>query len=293
VQIKTKEAVRYGIITDRNGQLLSPCHYEAKSSFDITIREVLIKGNKPEEIETHCGSAILKPQDSAYIISEELINVPEGYIAYVFLKNRMSQKGLLALNTGIIDQGYHGPISTLVINLSMKEAVIPESAESESKVFFRVVFHKIQENEKLPKPKFIKLKPQSYNKYKEYREDELKNLPRTFLDHEQAKRQITDEVEKKALSFSYVKLGATVSVVALLLSLMSFGRDFFIGKTFNINEYYQEKHAIETEAKNLKLNLEKLKHELKVLKGTASETNKNVLNEIESLRKEVNKSQSQ
>jgi dUTPase len=288
VQIQTKEAVRLGIVTDRNGQLLVPSNYEKKSSFDITIREVLVKGSKHKDIETHSGSAILKPQDSAYIISEELINVPDGYIAYVFLKNRMSQKGLLALNTGIIDQGYHGPISTLVINLSTRDAVIPSSANLSDKAFFRIVFHKIQENEKLPKPKFIKLQPQSYDKYKKYREDELKELPRTFLDHEQAKKQITDEVEKKALSFSYVKLGATVSVVALLLSLMSLGRDFFIGKTFNINEYYQEKFAIETETQILKLDIEKLRYELKALKSTTSETNKKMLSEIDSLRKEVN-----
>jgi len=288
VQIHTKEAVRLGIVTNRNGKLFNPSDYSKKSSFDITIREVLVKGNKPEDIETHSGSAILKPQDSAYIISEELINIPDGYIAYVFLKNRMSQKGLLALNTGIIDQGYHGPISTLVINLSTRDAVIPNSANLSDKAFFRVVFHKIEENKKLPKPHFIKCQPQSYDVYKGYRKNELKKLPRTFLDHEQAKKQITDEVEKKALSFSYLKLGATVSIVALLLSLMSFGKDFFIGKSFNINQYYQEKLSIEEEARNLKLDLEKLRHELKIVKEESLETNINMLKEIESLRKKIN-----
>ncbi|MDV7398303.1 hypothetical protein RZS08_43265, partial [Arthrospira platensis SPKY1] len=93
-------------------------------------------------------------------------------MAYVFLKNRLSQKGLLAFNTGIIDPGFEGPVSTVMTNLS-REAILLSSHGENSK-FFRVVFHKmtlageLTSNEK---------RIYSYADYRKYRVSDLKTFP--------------------------------------------------------------------------------------------------------------------
>ncbi|ELS5808513.1 hypothetical protein ACXYUJ_20060 [Escherichia coli] len=122
MQISAQKAIEYGFVCDRNNNRITTDHSN-KSSVDLSIREILFKDEKNQV--RSLGRTLLKPQDSAFVISEEILHVPEGFIAYVFLKNRLSQKGFLALNTGIIDSGYNGPISTLLINFSAVEEYLP------------------------------------------------------------------------------------------------------------------------------------------------------------------------
>lgn len=141
MQISAQKAIEYGFVCDRNNKKITTDHSN-KSSVDLSIREILFKDEKNQV--RSLGRTLLKPQDSAFVISEEILHVPEGFIAYVFLKNRLSQKGFLALNTGIIDSGYNGPISTLLINFSAVEEYLPITDSEQDKSFFRVVFHEIE-----------------------------------------------------------------------------------------------------------------------------------------------------
>lgn len=166
MQISAQKAIEYGFVCDRNNNKITTDHSN-KSSVDLSIREILFKDEKNNV--RSLGRTLLKPQDSAFVISEEILHVPEGFIAYVFLKNRLSQKGFLALNTGIIDSGYNGPISTLLINFSAVEEYLPITDSDQDKSFFRVVFHEIEKNPNYQPTTPI---PGSYNvtdKYNAYR----------------------------------------------------------------------------------------------------------------------------
>ncbi|MDF3686341.1 hypothetical protein, partial [Enterobacter hormaechei] len=143
MQISAQKAIELGFVCNRKNKRITK-DYSNKSSVDLTIREVLYKDDK-NNVQS-LGRVILKPQDSVFVISEEILHVPEGFVAYVFLKNTLSKRGFLALNTGIIDSNYNGPISTLLINFSAVEEYLPITNNEVDKSFFRVVFHEIDKN---------------------------------------------------------------------------------------------------------------------------------------------------
>lgn len=234
-----EKVIELKLVRSRNGEQLPIDKYKDKSTVDITIRDVLIKGTGRTK-DTVCitSAAILKPQESAYLISEEFIHVPKGYVAYVFLKNRLSQRGLLAFNTGIIDSDYHGPISTLVTNLANEDMPIPMRVKNgkineEERAFFRVTFHKINKHtdgkitfsETFTQEEYKNQDDKEkhdikYEKYKNWRAEELNTLPKSFLDPERIKNQVNLELTEKMASISLTRLGLLIGVLGLLFGLL-------------------------------------------------------------------------
>lgn len=258
MQLSTSDAVRLGFVLGRNGDRLNPDDYKNASSFDLSIRDVLIKNTKTGKVESRSDcSVVLSPQDSAYLISEEIIRIPQGHIAYVFLKNRQSQRGLLALNTGIIDQGYYGAISTLVTNLSSEDVVIPDTSEG-GKLFFRVVFHRINDTKTDPESSLYPEKCRDYEEYRRYRELDLRKFPRTFLDVEAVEKKISARITKELSAFSYMKLGTTIAIVGILLSLLPLAKDYYFSQKFELSEYVERSEAT-------KLSLSELSESMKAV----------------------------
>lgn len=89
MQISAQKAIEFGFVCDRNNQKITKDHSN-KSSVDLTIREVLFKDDK-NKVQS-LGRVILKPQDSVFVISEEILHIPEGFVAYVFEKHLIKRK---------------------------------------------------------------------------------------------------------------------------------------------------------------------------------------------------------
>lgn len=251
MQISAQKAIEYGFVCDRNNNRITTDH-STKSSVDLSIREILFKDERNQV--RSLGRTLLKPQDSAFVISEEILHVPEGFIAYVFLKNRLSQKGFLALNTGIIDSGYNGPISTLLINFSAVEEYLPVTDSEQDKFFFRVVFHEIEKNPNYqpspPTPASYDVVDR-YDTYRTYRISDITKFPKTFLEPIVLKEQISKELTEKLSSISIAKIGMVIAFVGLFLSLIPFGRDYYFAEKFDLNEFNQYKLQSESKIKEL------------------------------------------
>lgn len=255
MQISAQKAIDFGFVCDRNNKKINTDH-SSRSSVDLTIREILLK-DKKGEVKSY-ERVDLKPQDSAYIISEEVLHVPEGFVAYVFLKNRLSQKGFLALNTGIIDSNYDGPISTLLINMSAEDEYLTATDNRIDKAFFRVVFHRIDSNYDILPSSFkehsYKVK-EKYNAYRNYRISDLEKFPKTFLEPRVLKDQINKELTEKLSSISLTKIGLLIA----FLSLIPFGRDYFFSEKFDLRDFNEYKINSEVKIKNLEEEINLLK----------------------------------
>lgn len=255
MQISAQKAIDFGFVCDRNNKKINTDH-SSRSSVDLTIREILLK-DKKGEVKSY-ERVVLKPQDSAYIISEEVLHVPEGFVAYVFLKNRLSQKGFLALNTGIIDSNYDGPISTLLINMSAEDEYLTATDNRIDKAFFRVVFHRIDSNYDILPSSFkehsYKVK-EKYNAYRNYRISDLEKFPKTFLEPRVLKDQINKELTEKLSSISLTKIGLLIA----FLSLIPFGRDYFFSEKFDLKDFNEYKINSEVKIKNLEEEINSLK----------------------------------
>ncbi|MBH2683705.1 hypothetical protein I5L12_18970 [Serratia marcescens] len=274
MQLDSTVAISLGYVRDNRGNLLNPADYSKASSIDLTIGEILQK-DKHENIIQGVG-AKLKPQESLVIISEEIIHVPPDHVAYVFLKNRLSQKGLLALNTGIIDANYVGPISTVVINFSNVDAVIPSGKTKEKKEFFRVVFHKLDSAASGPQASQTVggYSSQDYNDYKNKKLNDLKNFPKTFLEPTVLKKQIQDEIYSKISEFSMVKVGFTIAVLGLFFTLLPMIKDWMFAWQYDFKDGLITQKKNEYKIESLENDVEKLKEQMRTLELKSNNRNK-------------------
>lgn len=108
------------------------------SSYYLEIHSIIPTGkglegyepNKPKTTHT------IKPGEMARVISKEEFQISDhGITALVTLRSSMTKLGLLALDVGIVDASYEGPIGSIVINFSKNEIALQEGME-----FFRVIF---------------------------------------------------------------------------------------------------------------------------------------------------------
>lgn len=223
MQISVIEAVKKKMVTDRNDVALNEAEFLGKSSIDLSIRSVLTRTNTGTPVKSGrfdingvsiSQHSTIQPQETVYLVSEERINVPPGYVAYVFLKNQFSQIGLLAFNTGIVDGGYNGPIATLLTNISA-ESIELESVNKGK--FFRVVFHAIDMNQE--DKDAVKTRIYHYEDYLALKAKDLKRLPRFFQNPDRIKEQIEGSLNEKALNFGVMRLGAIIGMAGLLMVL--------------------------------------------------------------------------
>lgn len=275
MQISSQDAVSYGFVRDRENNLLAK-NYTGKSSIDLTVRQIIFKDDSGKLCTLE--STYLKPQDSVFVISEETIHVPDGFVAYVFLKNRLSQRGFLALNTGIIDSKYSGPIGTLLINFSDIQERLPISDKDEDKFFFRVVFHQIGDlpaNFTLSNSHVNSSPEKKYNTYHFFRSEELKQFPRTFMQPSILKDQISKELTEKLSSVSITKIGMMITIVGLLISLIPLARDYYFSEKYDIKEYYEYKAKSQFEIEKLNAKIENLEEKFKKINSQLSENERN------------------
>lgn len=85
---------------------------------------------------SHDHNYKLHPQSIVWVISKETISLPPNTTAIAHIRTSWCSVGVLALNTGIIDPGWNGPISTPLINFGKTTQLIRYGDE-----FLRVTFH--------------------------------------------------------------------------------------------------------------------------------------------------------
>jgi len=108
------------------------------STFDLTIGRIVPIGrevNAKKQQITKERACFLEPREMVWILSAERFNIPKNVTGLATLRTSFTKDGILALNVGIIDPFFCGPISTALINFSDR----PRRIQIGDK-FFRVLF---------------------------------------------------------------------------------------------------------------------------------------------------------
>jgi deoxycytidine triphosphate deaminase len=106
------------------------------STYDLTVGDIVPIGKSAiiARRETPNRSPYyLEPREMVWVLSREEFNLPGTVTGLATLRTTYTRQGILALNVGIIDPFFHGPISTALINFSDR----PRRIEVGDK-FFRV-----------------------------------------------------------------------------------------------------------------------------------------------------------
>jgi len=107
-------------------------------TLDLTIGSIIPIGRdvdaKKKQIRNELA-CFLEPREMVWVLSREEFNMPANVTGVATLKTAFTKDGILALNVGIIDSLFRGPISTALINFSDR----PRRIQIGDK-FFRLLF---------------------------------------------------------------------------------------------------------------------------------------------------------
>ncbi|HYC88788.1 MAG TPA: hypothetical protein VEO54_06225 [Thermoanaerobaculia bacterium] len=124
-EIKNRQIIGNGVSTGYRG-----------ASYDLRVGKLIATdGTKVSESESY----VLKPQGVIEVISAETVSLKGDVLGYAMVKTSLCNDGLLALNIGIIDPHYSGPISTTLLNFSKSDRPL-----NIGDVFLRLTFHECQ-----------------------------------------------------------------------------------------------------------------------------------------------------
>lgn len=94
------------------------------SKYDLRASHRFLKGNhaNPLDARTLSGEAqadlVVRPGEVVFLLSEELLNLPNNMIAQLSPKRKMSQNGILTLGGFTVDPGYRGHLLIGLYNFS-------------------------------------------------------------------------------------------------------------------------------------------------------------------------------
>lgn len=130
----------------------------------------------------------LKPGCSAWIVSEEVFSIEDTSItALVTLRSGFTKKGMMALDVGLVDSNYRGPIGTVVINISKNDILLMKHEE-----FFRVLF---MQHETVEQEFQYEKSEYTHDTYIRERSAEIaRDFPGTFLRVGEIEQRILDRL---------------------------------------------------------------------------------------------------
>lgn len=193
------------------------------SSYNLTVGTIVAPGGKTVD------KYVIKPNGTVIIVSNEILRIPKGIMGYATVKTRLSKKGIMANNIGIVDSMYQGPLSSVLVNYGCNEYSIEKGDE-----FLRMIFHKF--NEPIESLALSWPGPFSKEQYLlDIIKDSQKRFGESFIDVDtaakEAKRLIKKERERTNKRI-FKSVAITVAIIGAALVLFNTTWDLR-GKKFN------------------------------------------------------------
>lgn len=177
MQLNGEECWNLGMIEDGDRRSVRP------ASYDLRVGKVIVEGT------VRTDATAIKPQQMFIIVSQERVKIPPGYVGYAMPKTSLCNDGILALNTGIVDPGWNGPISTTAINFDQETREVRPGDS-----FLRIVLHRLEHDGPAEEVRT----PVNADIYVEERRRASERYPSTFLDVpgqvEALTRQVADDI---------------------------------------------------------------------------------------------------
>jgi len=106
------------------------------AGYDLRVQTLISKRDgKSEKSEDDCD---VSPQGIVLAMSQEVVKLPPGICAFASVKTTLCREGVMAINVGLIDPGWEGPISSVLLNFG-KDPYRLKSGEA----FLRLTFHRV------------------------------------------------------------------------------------------------------------------------------------------------------
>ncbi|RKT24454.1 dUTPase-like protein [Paraburkholderia sp. RAU2J] len=170
---------------------------ERETTYDATVGEIILKG-----VIQPGQSFILQPRGVVWVISKEEFTLPLDVTGLATLRTTWTHDGVLALNVGVIDPGWKGPVATALVNLSVTPFLVKKGDP-----FFRILFHKHNAATTAPR------NPATRAEYVNGICEKSLKFSETFLNM----KSLVDEVADKVLAFP--KWANIIAILALTVTI--------------------------------------------------------------------------
>lgn len=167
------------------------------TSYDLTIGEILGVDSLEKKQLT------LPPSGVAEVISRERITLPYDITGLAMVKTDLCNRGILALNIGIVGPGYDGYLSTTLLNFSKTDFLL-----TKDEVFLRLIFHECYESSRKDWPKRVE-----YDEYVAAKKKNLVSFSEKFLNLDVLIKEISQPI------WSNLRNQALAAIPVLVLSL--------------------------------------------------------------------------
>jgi len=82
---------------------------------------LMVRGSSHEEEEITGSGVVIEPAQLGWIKAREEISMPPNMVGLWIQTQTLARKGLLLLNITIIEPGYKGPLSAVLVNFGEKK----------------------------------------------------------------------------------------------------------------------------------------------------------------------------
>jgi dUTPase len=168
------------------------------STYDLSVGEIIPAGSASGGAEYRLPSG-----GTVRVVSRESVKLPNEVTGHALLKNELCRKGVLAINIGVIDPGFEGPLSSILINFGRGDFVVTQGDP-----FLRISFHRCPAS-----PKAASSSKFSRDQYiANVRQEVAAYMAPTFLNME--------ETTKKAAEKAFVSFKEGLIVWATLVAVL-------------------------------------------------------------------------
>lgn len=205
-----------------NNKLIFPCLQEniQTSSYDLTLGDEYYLCNNDNDNVVKIGKeeSLIIPEDAiCYIISEEILQIPNNITAIISLDFSLIKAGVVLSNQPPIDAGYNGKIVALLHNLSNIEVTIKRG-----KHVLNIMFYKLSSNlceEDLYSGKYQNLS--SLTDYcKDVKPGGVQTLKTRFEEELEKNSKMRKDYDKQKMKFERF-LPTFIIVLSILITLLT------------------------------------------------------------------------
>lgn len=175
---------------------------QRSTTYDATVGAIIHCGVEIDE-----NSFALPPRGIVWVVSAEDFALPQDVTGLATLKTQWTHQGVLALNVGVVDPGWHGPLAAAVVNFSNSVFVIKKGDP-----FFRILFHEhraVGQKVDVPRSQYLaQVKNQS------------RAFSSTFLNMSSLVKEVSDEVlGLPRIAQNIAKVGIVIALVAIFVPI--------------------------------------------------------------------------
>jgi deoxycytidine triphosphate deaminase len=227
----------------RLGKVVSPKTGEIGSFAErsVRFRENFLSGKK---------CLVLNPSEMVLVITKEVVHLPSNLCATYGQLNRLANQGLMILNTSIVEPGYDGPLSCVLVNFSSQQHAL-----SPDEPIAKVNFHQVHGT---PSVLQTKIAPE---KYEQAASKNATALPKSLLDVAGVEERVAEKVGsaiRKSVTFG----GLVIAILLLWSQLEGVFSNWLYQRTGIMSNATQTQKQNELTLKQIQLDYQKANLEL-------------------------------